>query len=110
VTGGTLPHSLSYIPGANALLASDPVVGYDIFNLDLTTPNSAAVVSTSVPGSAQGAICWSTYSQESGNFYLVDVMQSVLTEVHLSPSLSGSIVKVGLSVIAQDLLIFAVVI
>ncbi|KAJ6544264.1 hypothetical protein B0H19DRAFT_298581 [Mycena capillaripes] len=89
LTGGVLPFSLNHIPGKNALLASDPGVGYDIFDLDSNARTAA--VSTAIPN--QGANCWSVYSQQSGNFYIIDVGRSVLTEVHVANSLNSSIVK-----------------
>ncbi|KAJ6579548.1 hypothetical protein DFH09DRAFT_330479 [Mycena vulgaris] len=90
VSGGVLPFSLLYVPGKNAIIASDPGVGYDIFNLD-AKQNLTATVSTPIPG--QRANCWSVYSKESGNFYMIDVGLSVLTEVHVSASLNSTIVK-----------------
>ncbi|KAJ7667068.1 hypothetical protein B0H17DRAFT_1089218 [Mycena rosella] len=86
MSGGVLPFSLLYVPGKNAIIASDPGVGYDIFNLDTNT-----TVSTPIPN--QGANCWSAYSAESGNFYLIDVGLSVVTEVHVTASLNSTIVK-----------------
>ncbi|KAJ7850090.1 hypothetical protein B0H13DRAFT_2401778 [Mycena leptocephala] len=75
VAGGILPFSLLYVPGKNAIIASDPGagLGYDIFNLD-----TDATVSFSIPG--QALTCWSVYSNESGNFYMVDVGVSTITE------------------------------
>jgi hypothetical protein len=90
VTGGALPFSLLYVPGENAILASDPGVGYDIFNLD---PKQRSPVAVSTPVAGQVAICWSAFSKESGNFYLIDVGRSLLTEVHVTRSLKSSIVK-----------------
>ncbi|KAJ7886191.1 hypothetical protein B0H14DRAFT_2697997 [Mycena olivaceomarginata] len=90
VSGGVLPFSLNHIPGKNALLASDPGVGYDIFDLD-APKTRAAGVSTPIPN--QGANCWSVYSKESKNFYIIDVGKSVLTEVTVSSSLNSTIVK-----------------
>ncbi|KAJ7449187.1 hypothetical protein FB451DRAFT_1354830 [Mycena latifolia] len=88
VSGGVLPFSLLYIPGKNAIIASDPGVGYDIFNLD--APQTIAV-STDIPG--QTLTCWSVYSQKSSNFYMVDVGVDTITEVHITGSLNSSIVK-----------------
>ncbi|KAJ6533293.1 hypothetical protein DFH09DRAFT_1406809 [Mycena vulgaris] len=89
VTGGVLPFSLLYVPGKNAIIASDPGVGYDIFNLDT---NETA--SFPIPG--QTLTCWSVYSKESGNFYMVDVGVSTITEVHVTGSLNSTIFKASL--------------
>ncbi|KAJ7755154.1 hypothetical protein B0H16DRAFT_1541246 [Mycena metata] len=90
VSGGALPFSITPIPGKNALFVSDPGVGYDIFNLDGTKAKTATI---SVPVAGQGAICWSTYSPESGNFYLIDVGKSIITEVDIAKSVNNTIVK-----------------
>lgn len=47
---------------------------------------------TTVPG--QGAICWSTYSSKSGNFYLIDPNTDIVTEVHIDEHLKASVIKV----------------
>ncbi|KAJ7916329.1 hypothetical protein B0H13DRAFT_2231703 [Mycena leptocephala] len=87
VGGGVLPFSLNHIPGKNALVASDPGVGYDIFDLD----SNARTAGVSVPIPKQGANCWSVYSKQSGNFYIIDVGTSTLTEVHVTSSLNSTI-------------------
>ncbi|KAF7350178.1 hypothetical protein MVEN_01320600 [Mycena venus] len=89
VAGGILPFSLLYVPEKNAIIASDPGVGYDIFNLDTNE-----TVSLPIPG--QTLTCWSVYSKESGNFYMVDVGVSTITEVHVTGSLNSSIIKASL--------------
>ncbi|KAJ7509472.1 hypothetical protein B0H11DRAFT_1790880, partial [Mycena galericulata] len=89
IGGGVLPFSLIYVPGQNALAASDPGVGYDIFNLNAKPKPTG--VSTGI--AAQKANCWSAFSAESGNFYMIDVALSRVTEVHVAPSLNSTIVK-----------------
>jgi len=91
VSGGVLPFSLNQIPGKNALVASDPGVGYDIFDLEASNGRAAGGVSNTIAN--QGANCWSVYSQESGHFYIIDVGKSVITEVAVTSSLNSSIVK-----------------
>ncbi|KAJ7738407.1 hypothetical protein B0H16DRAFT_1570795 [Mycena metata] len=90
VSGGALPFSMIYIPGENAIFIADPGVGYDVFNLDSTKAKTATI---SVPVAGQGAICWSTYSPQSGNFYLMDVRNSIISEVNVGKSLNSTIVK-----------------
>ncbi|KAJ7907905.1 hypothetical protein B0H13DRAFT_1715656 [Mycena leptocephala] len=87
--GGVLPFSLNHIPGKNALVVADPGVGYDIFNLD----SNARTAGVSVPIPNQRANCWSVYSKQSGNFYIIDVGASTFTEVHVTSSLNSTIVK-----------------
>ncbi|KAJ7175054.1 hypothetical protein C8R43DRAFT_1102371 [Mycena crocata] len=86
IVGGVNPFSLLDLPGTNALIASDPGVGYTIFNL-----HTNQTVSTPIPG--QIANCWSVFSRESGNFYMVDQVTSGITEVHVTASLNSTIVK-----------------
>ncbi|KAJ6540222.1 hypothetical protein B0H10DRAFT_1412878 [Mycena sp. CBHHK59/15] len=89
VSGGALPFSLSYIPGKNAIIASDPGTGYDIFDLETEFKNAS--VAATIPG--QVSTCWSVLSRETGNFYMIDVGRSTFTEVHVSASLNSTIVK-----------------
>jgi hypothetical protein len=106
VGGGVLPFSLNHIPGKNALVASDPGVGYDIFDLD----SNARTAGVSVPIPKQGANCWSVYSKQSGNFYIIDVGTSTLTEVHVTSSLNSTIVKASphyVAIFAEIMLIFS---
>ncbi|KAI1793083.1 hypothetical protein LXA43DRAFT_279796 [Ganoderma leucocontextum] len=83
--GGALPFSMTLIPGKNAVLSTDPAVGFDVF--DLSGNNSAAV---KIDG--QSATCWSSVSKKTGNFYLTDIGTSVVTEVNVDANLKASIV------------------
>ena len=85
-TGGALPFSMTLIPGKNALLATDPAVGFTI--IDLAGNRSSAV---KIDG--QSATCWSSLSKKTGNFYLTDIGTSIVTEVSVDDNLEGKIVK-----------------
>ena len=86
-SGGGLPFSMTLIPGKNALLATDPAVGFTI--VDLAGNRSSAV---KIDG--QSATCWSSLSKKTGNFYLTDVATATVTEVHVdAKSLKPSIVR-----------------
>jgi 6-phosphogluconolactonase (cycloisomerase 2 family) len=89
--GGLLPFSMTVIPGKNAVLATDAGVGFDIFDFN-SQPKSAGNSSV-VPITGQGATCWSSFSKQTGNFYLTDVLTSEVTEVNVADNLKGSIVK-----------------
>jgi 6-phosphogluconolactonase (cycloisomerase 2 family) len=89
--GGLLPFSMTVIPGKNAILATDAGVGFDIFDFN-AQPESAGNSSV-VPIAGQGATCWSSFSKQTGNFYLTDVLTSQVTEVNVDDNLKGSIVK-----------------
>ncbi|RDX51121.1 hypothetical protein K466DRAFT_499948 [Polyporus arcularius HHB13444] len=85
-SGGLLPFSMTVIPGKNALLVTDPGVGFDI--IDLAGNSSSAV---KIDG--QSATCWSSFSPKTGNLYLTDIGTSIVTEVQVNDDLSAKIVK-----------------
>ncbi|KAJ3714262.1 hypothetical protein C8R42DRAFT_726746 [Lentinula raphanica] len=88
--GGLLPFSMTLIEGKDAILATDAGVGFDIF--DFSTSNSGNASSV-VPIDGQSATCWSSFSSQTGNFYLTDIGTSMVTEVNVDANLKGSIVK-----------------
>ncbi len=88
-SGGALPFSMSLIPGKNAVLSTDPAVGFDIIDL-------AGNASSAVKIDGQSAVCWSTLSTKTGNFYLTDIGTSTVTEVSVDDNLKATIVKVCL--------------
>jgi hypothetical protein len=100
--GGLLPFGMNFIPGKNAVLATDPASGFDIIDLSGKTNASAAV---SVAG--QVAVCWTSYSKNTGSFYLTDIGTSMVTEVSVDNNLKAKIVTVSLysSSYAQHVLI-----
>jgi hypothetical protein len=63
---GLLPFSMTIIPGKNAVLATDPGVGFAIFDFK----NGKNASSSIVPINGQKATCWSSFSTKTGNFYL----------------------------------------
>ncbi|PPQ69337.1 hypothetical protein CVT26_002569 [Gymnopilus dilepis] len=94
-SGGALPFSLTPIPGSNAYLATDPAIGVDIFDFGGTNGRSSNLVATAsvLPVPGEVALCWSTFSSRSGNFYTVDTGTNLVTEVHVDKNLSASIVR-----------------
>lgn len=97
-TGGFYPYSLTIIPGQNALLAGDAELGFDIFtnvsgSMNGSSENVVASYAQSIPN--QMATCWSTWSSKTGNYYLVDLVGSRITEVNLDENLKSTIVNVG---------------
>lgn len=85
--GGALPFSMTLIPGKNAILATDPAVGFTIIDL-------AGNASSAVKIDGQSAVCWSTLSTKTGNFYLTDIGTSTVTEVSVDDNLKATVVKV----------------
>lgn len=67
-TGGALPFGMAIIPGKNAVLATDPASGFDVFNFNNITSGSASSIINTVQG--QKAVCWAAFSNKTGNFYL----------------------------------------
>ncbi|KIJ35952.1 hypothetical protein M422DRAFT_782374 [Sphaerobolus stellatus SS14] len=76
--GGALPFSITPIEGKNAVLVSDLALGYEIF--DFTNGTSAAF-----PIANQIAICWSTFSKKTGNYYIIDSGRNIISEVSVDP-------------------------
>ncbi|KAH9897739.1 hypothetical protein C8Q73DRAFT_641056 [Cubamyces lactineus] len=86
-SGGLLPFSMTIVPGKNAVLSTDPGIGFDVF--DLSGGNSSSAVAID----GQSATCWSSFSTKTGNFYLTDIGTSIVTEVNIDDNLKASIVK-----------------
>ncbi|KAI8990691.1 hypothetical protein BD414DRAFT_514418 [Trametes punicea] len=86
-SGGLLPFSMTVIPGKNAVLSTDPGVGFDVF--DFSNGNASSAVKID----GQNATCWSSFSSKTGNFYLTDIGTSFVTEVNVDDNLKASIVK-----------------
>ena len=78
---------MTIIPGKNAILATDPALGFDIIDL-------AGNASSAVKIDGQSATCWSSRSAKTGNFYLTDIGTSIVTEVHVDQNLNATIVQV----------------
>lgn len=88
---GYSPFSLTIIPGRNAYLAAD-VSLVDVFTFDGETNISER--SFSVPDTV--AICWSSYSTQTGNYYVNDALTGIVTEIHLDEELKASVAAVKL--------------
>jgi hypothetical protein len=94
--GGALPFGMNFIPGKNALLATDPASGFDIIDLSGQVNSTvAAAASTAVNVTGQVAVCWTSHSKKTGNFYLTDIGTSMVTEVSVDDNLKPTIVKVS---------------
>ncbi|KAI0034217.1 hypothetical protein K488DRAFT_84191 [Vararia minispora EC-137] len=88
---GSIPFSLSYIPGRRAFLVGDGT-GVDVFNYQAgLEPGQITNKSIEIPG--QIATCWSAYSQTSGNYYVADNLVSTVTEIHVDDQLAPSIAR-----------------
>jgi hypothetical protein len=111
-TGGLLPFSMTQIKGNDALLVTDPAIGFSIYDLSpLSIPHNTSATSSIVKVDGQKAICWSSFSPRTGNYYLSgehpllfkilclylarfeDAGSSAIIETSVSSQLQGSIVK-----------------
>ncbi|KAG5638837.1 hypothetical protein H0H81_009608 [Sphagnurus paluster] len=86
--GSLVPLSINLIPGSNAVLATDPAIGFAVVDLEDASKSSAVMI----PG--QRATCWASYSSKTKNFYLVDLATATVTEVHIGHDLKATLVKV----------------
>jgi len=92
--GGLNPFGMTIIPGQNALLVADPAIGFDI--MDLSTVHSQNTVSpkdSAIAIKGQGAICWSTFSSKTGNYYLIDAGTNIVSEISIDHNLKGNLIK-----------------
>ncbi|KAJ7126985.1 hypothetical protein C8R44DRAFT_874080 [Mycena epipterygia] len=92
-TGGLLPFSMTVIPGKNAILATDAGLGVDVFDFSGgAAAGVAAGKSSTLPIDGQGATCWSSFSPQTGNFYVTDIGTAIVTEVNVDDNLKPTIV------------------
>lgn len=86
---GNNPFGFTRIAGENsAIIAADTNDGFTIFDLSDGSKSSSVDVNT------LGAICWSTYSPKTGNYYMIDAGGAVF-EVNIDSNLKGSVVQVA---------------
>jgi hypothetical protein len=91
--GGLLPFSMTVIKGKNAILATDPGVGVDIVDLSGGAQSGVASgASSTLTINGQSATCWSSFSPQTGNFYVTDIGTSQVTEVNVDDNLKPTIV------------------
>ncbi|KAJ3865421.1 hypothetical protein EV359DRAFT_72429 [Lentinula novae-zelandiae] len=84
---GNNPFGFTRIAGENsAIIAADTNDGFTIFDLSDGSKSSSVDVNT------LGAICWSTYSPKTGNYYMIDAGGAVF-EVNIDSNLKGSVVQ-----------------
>jgi len=89
--GGALPFGMAIIPGKNAVLATDPASGFDVFDFNNLTSGGASSTINVVKG--EKAVCWAAFSNKTGNFYLTDIGTGMVTEVNVDGNLQSSIVN-----------------
>ena len=86
---------MTKINGADAFLAADFSVGFDIIDYSRGVSGiskSSRTVGVPIPG--QKAACWSAYSSALDSYYIVDVNTAAITEVKVDKDLTASVVSV----------------
>ncbi|THU97704.1 hypothetical protein K435DRAFT_887757, partial [Dendrothele bispora CBS 962.96] len=83
-SGGQTLFGIAPIQGQQALILADPAIGYD--TMDFSGQNC----STEVQVDGQMAICWTTYSSKTRNYYMIDAGTSRITEVNVDNDLKGT--------------------
>ncbi|KAF8631625.1 hypothetical protein AX17_005073 [Amanita inopinata Kibby_2008] len=93
ISGGNMPWSITNIPGKNAVLTADGGYGFDMFDLDAPAGASSGTPAAFTGYTLQGQLanCWSHYSKNTGNYYLVD-FGSAINEVHIDDQLNATVV------------------
>ncbi|KAG8887697.1 hypothetical protein FRB99_004212, partial [Tulasnella sp. 403] len=87
--GGYRPFSITPIPGTKSIFDADPSAGgYNVWDFGQTP---ATWKNTTIPG--QMVNCWSAYSPVTKSYFLVDAGLSLVSEISLDASLSGTLVK-----------------
>lgn len=100
-TGGLLPFSMTIVPGKNALLTTDAGIGFDIFDLASSNANGTSAKNSANAIDGQGATCWSSFSPKTGNFYVTDIVTSMVTEVNLDDNLKATVVNVRINLLTS---------
>ena len=96
-SGGGLPFSLTAVKGANAFMAVDFAVGFDVLDLSEGIESiGRSSKTTAVNITGQMATCWSTYSSARNSYYAIDSVGSIVHEVKFDHSLKASLVNVRL--------------
>jgi len=62
---------MSVIPGKNAVLATDPGSGFDVFDFNSEIKGQQDTANSKITAvNGQKAVCWTSFSKKTGNFYL----------------------------------------
>ncbi|KAJ3795272.1 hypothetical protein GGU11DRAFT_242303 [Lentinula aff. detonsa] len=84
--GGALPFSMTPITGQDAYVVADPALGFEIFDLTGADRSSAVAIS------GQGATCWSTYSPNTGSYFLIDAQGRIFEVAIDAATLQSTVV------------------
>jgi len=94
-SGGGLQFAMTSIQGqSNSLFVADAAVGIDVIDLSQGAGRAAqSSATTSLAVEGQGAVCWTSFSNKTGSFFVSDIKTSLVTEVAVDNNLKPSIVK-----------------
>ncbi|KAF8626985.1 hypothetical protein AX15_004577 [Amanita polypyramis BW_CC] len=94
-SGGLVPYSLTLVPGTDAVLASDAIIGYEIYTSISGGPTRSRISTKAYRIAGQKAICWTVLSKQTGTYYLTDFTTSIISEISIDYNLEGHLVKVS---------------
>lgn len=91
---GIFPFSMTLV-GQNGLLITDPgargVLTQNYSSIDGTITNS---ILTPIDASVAGALCWSTYSSMTGNYYVIGLSPAAIVELNIDLSSTTNPVRI----------------
>ena len=89
--GRGLSFSLTPVPGKNAFLSADFASAVDVFDFSGSL-SDVGVQSLSIDGEL--SLCWSTYSESVGRYYLAAPPSALVVEVELDEQLKPTVIAV----------------
>ncbi len=91
---GIFPFSMTLV-GNNGLLVTDPGArGVLTQNYSSTSGTITNSILTPIDASIAGALCWSTYSSVTGNYYVIGLSPAAIVELNLDLSSTVNPVKI----------------
>ncbi|CAF1469904.1 unnamed protein product [Adineta ricciae] len=93
-TGGILPFSMTLV-GMNGLLITDPgAAGVLTMTYSSTSGTISNIMLTSVNTTLASALCWSTYSPNVGNYYVIGAGTATIVELALNLTSTSNPVQI----------------
>ena len=99
--GGKQPFSFTPIPNENAILGADGAAGFYVWDLSTLDEGMPGPRSSVTPVVGQSSVCWTAYSPSTGNYYLVDGVNSNITEVTLDDNLKPTSLTVSALIVVS---------
>ena len=86
---GPQPFGQALIPGHNAIIMPDALLGYEIFDFSKSEVGTV----TRFPIANQLATCWVAFSQKTQTFFLDDALTGLVYEVKVDQNLDSSVIQ-----------------